>query len=110
MNTALTPPSWAGVAATQRLMDGDQVELLRLLLLLSRRWMQAAGPLLQWRQRMAMTDALASEWNSRPRTTEQRALLAAGCDLFDLVASTPQGWQALLDLGFDVVQQEPKSE
>lgn len=43
------------------------------------------------------------------RNAEQRALLAAGCDLYDLLTHAPQGRQALQDLLAQPVSHDAKS-
>lgn len=78
---------------------GDQGALMTALLCLAAHWMEQGGIPRFGRSLAAMTDALPKESGRfSMRTAEQRALLAAGCDLHDLLAQSPQGRQALKDL------------
>jgi len=74
---------------------------------LAERWMRQCGMTLQMRDRLRMVDAAVGRADMTP---EQRGLLAAACDLYDMLAATPEGRQALLDLGFEPLPQHPKGE
>ncbi|MCO7641902.1 hypothetical protein NJI34_34600 [Pseudomonas sp. S 311-6] len=43
-------------------------------------------------------------------TTEQRVALSVACDLRHILCATPEGRQALRDLGFDPLLQNAKGE
>jgi hypothetical protein len=54
--------------------------------------------------------ALDMAVGGRNTTTEERVLRAAACDLCDTLRAAPEGRQALSDLGFEPVSQDPKGE
>jgi len=54
-------------------------------------------------------DIKAPEELSRPDAV-QRAFLAAGCDLVETLALSPEGRQALRDLGFEPVSKDAETE
>lgn len=68
---------------------------------------RACGVSLKKRRDIAMTDAAVRKSGLTP---EQRALLAAACDLYDILIASPTGWQALADLGLEPLFQNGKGE
>jgi len=84
-----------GPATAAKIAAGEQTALLTSLLFLAAHWMEQGGIPRFARDLAAMTDALPK---GSTRSAEQRALLAAGCDLYDLLTHAPQGRQALQDL------------
>lgn len=71
------------------------------------RWARACGMSLRNRKNVAMTDAAIRE---QKMTAEQRVLLAVACDLCDILAATPDGRQALADLGLEPFSQDREGE
>lgn len=89
-------PTWIGSALAPLIASGDEAALLRGLLVLAGHWMEKGGSHMRFRDRVCMVDVAGPMPRGRQqRTPEQRAFLAAGCDLFDLVTSSPQGRAAL---------------
>ncbi|RZS80627.1 hypothetical protein EV675_3239 [Pigmentiphaga kullae] len=85
-------PTWIGSALAPLIASGDEAALLRGLLVLAGHWMEKGGSHMKFRDRVCMADVAGPMPRGRQqRTPEQRAFLAAGCDLFDLVTSSPQG-------------------
>lgn len=74
---------------------------------LAKAWMERCGFPLSFRHRLAALDVAVG---SRESTEGERTLLAAACDLIDMLSATPEGRQALRDLGFDPLLQNPKGE
>lgn len=70
-------------------------------------WALAAGSTLKIRGRISPTMMAI---RGSQRTAEQQALLAAACELFDLLRSTPEGRQALADLGLEPLPEQRKAE
>ncbi len=88
-----------GPDTAYKIAAGDLGALMTALLCLAAHWMEQGGMPRFGRSLAAMTDALPKESNRfAQRTAEQRSLLAAGCDLHDLLVQSPQGRQALEDL------------
>lgn len=73
---------------------------------LASRWMHISGASLKMRDRLHMVDS-AVRADTSP---EQRTLMAAACDLADLLATTPEGRNALDDLGFKPLTQDGKGK
>lgn len=95
-----------------RIAAGEEAALLQALLAYARSWVESAGSRLEHREAISCVHVAA---DLRPKysagsTPEQRALLAAGCDLFDLLAATPQGRKAIADFLGNPVFQETKGE
>lgn len=88
-----------GPDTADKIAADEQGALMTALLCLAAHWMEQGGMPRFGRSLAAMTDALSTESNRfAPCSAEQRALLAAGCDLHDLLVHSPQGRQALEDL------------
>lgn len=90
-------------ATVESLASGDTDALLRCLWFLARKWFSSGGSMLPARDAISMTKLVE-------RSPEQRAFLAAGCDLYDVLISSPQGREALLNLGLQPVRDDPKGE
>ena len=104
-------PTWIGRELAARIANGDEPALLRGLLVLAGHWMEKGGSHMKFRDRVCMADVAGPMPHGRQqRTPEQRAFLAVGCDLLDLVRSSPQGRKALADFLAEPVPQEAKSE
>lgn len=67
----------------------------------------AAGHALSFRRHIRMVDVALRD---REMTPEQRVMLAVACDLYDILCATPEGRDALRDLGFDPLLQDTKGE
>lgn len=70
-------------------------------------WALAAGSTLKMRGRISPTMVAI---RGGQRTAEQQALLAAACELFDLLSSAPEGRQALAELGLQPLSEQRKAE
>lgn len=66
-----------------------------------------AGHSLKLRHRIRMANVSLRDTKL---TAEQRMGLAIACDLFDLLADSPDGRQALSDLGLQPISEHAKSE
>lgn len=84
---------------------GSVYPLPNALALMARDWMRRAGYELAWRHQIQATDFVFGD-----ESQEQRVLLAAACDVVDLLAQSPDGRQALRDLGFEPVLQNIEGE
>lgn len=80
---------------------GSTPPLPAALALMARDWMQRGGWDIAWRHRVQATDLVTGD-----APTPERVLLAAACDLVDLLAESPDGRQALRDLGFEPILQD----
>jgi len=106
-----SPPLWIGSKLAAEISGGDDAALLHGLLVLAGHWMEKGGSHMRFRDRICMADVAGPMPGARqPRSPEQRAFLAAGCDLYDLVTASAQGRQALSDLLLQPIPQEPKGE
>lgn len=87
-------PSIAGMSPTAvaLLESGNREALLRCLWHLCHAWLEAGGFGVSERNFISSSKLMGV-------SADCRATVAAGCDLYDLLWSTPQGRQALLDLG-----------
>lgn len=85
----------------------EQNNIYRQIAKLSEWWMRRCGSTLQMRNRLRMIDAAIERSGMTP---EQRVLLAAACDLYDILAATPEGRQALTELGCQPFSQDSKGE
>ncbi len=91
--------------------QGDADTLISGIACLAAYWMQLGGYRLADRKEVGMTRAAAGHPDDDPQSTpEQRALLAAGCDLYDMLALHPQGRQALRKLGAEPFPEDSESE
>lgn len=97
------PVAGLSPASVESLASGDTDALLRCLWFLARKWFSSGGSMLPARDAISMTKLVE-------RSPEQRAFLAAGCDLYDVLISSPQGREALLNLGLQPVLDDPKGE
>ncbi len=70
------------------------------LALMARGWFHRAGWDIAWRHQIQATDLVHDDGKSA-----DYALLAAACDVVDLLCQSPDGRQALRDLGFEPVLQ-----
>ncbi len=89
----MTRGSVAGMGARsiKALESGDMDALLRGLLILCSNWFERAGWVVE--ARLAVSAADLAELPA-----EKRVFASVACDLHDIVTSTPQGRQALLNL------------
>jgi len=102
---------WVGVALSQEVASGDPAALRRALLLLAKHWMEKGEASIRARDGVSMSDVSGpTPLGSPKRTAEQRAFLAAGCDLYDLVTSSAEGRKALADLGLQPLSQQRETE
>ena len=100
-----------GPDTVDKIATGNQEALMTALLCLAAHWMEQGGLPRFGRSLAAMTDALPKESNRfAQRSAEQRSLLAAGCDLHDLLTHSPQGRQALEDLLAKPIAHHPESK
>lgn len=74
---------------------------------LANAWMRRSGSSLKVRDRLRAVDAAVG---NAGMSTEERVLRAAACDLHDVLYATPEGRQALLDLGLKPLTQDGKGE
>jgi len=96
---------WLGDAVKAQIRAGDTQALLRAIATLASAWMNAAG-VHPAAYRSVMRSEVAGcqrKSLSPPPDAAQRAFLAAGCDLLDVLALSHEGGQALRDLGFEPV-------
>lgn len=70
------------------------------LALMAQGWMLRAGVDISWRYKIQATDLVHDDGKSA-----NHALLAAACDVVDLLAQSPDGRQALRELGLDPLLQ-----
>lgn len=83
----------------EQLESGDIETLLSHLVSFSRRWLEISGVPVQAWGGMCFSDVAASDLTREPqKTPEQRAFLAAGCDLLNLLSLTPKGREAIRHL------------
>ena len=83
----------------KRLESGDTETLLALLSQLARRWVEIGGAPVQAWDILSFSDVAASDLAREPqKTPEQRAFLAAGCDLLSLLSLAPEGRKAVRHL------------
>lgn len=75
------------------------------LALMARGWMCRAGWDISWRYKIRATDLVQDDGKNA-----ECALLAAACDVVDLLAQSPDGRQALRDLGLEPVLQHVEGE
>jgi hypothetical protein len=100
-----------GPDTVDKVAVGDPKALMTALLCLAGHWMEQGGMPRFSRSFVAMTDALPKDSDRfAQRPAEQRALLAAGCDLHDLLTHSPQGRQALEDLLAKPIAHHPKGK
>lgn len=83
---------------------GDQQAFFWGLISTAALWMQICGSDIHFRPTLSCAQILVQY------TPEQRALMAAACDLYDLVQLFPQGREALLDFLDKPLLQERKGE
>lgn len=96
-------------ADQSKLGSGDLEFLVAVLTRFAESWMEISGcPAQAWAS-VAHTDVAADRINAFNSTTpEQRAFLAAGCDLLGLLTLTPQGREAFNNLISDPLSQDAK--
>lgn len=88
-------------------LEGNAPDLALSVAKLAAGWMKRCGLSLADRDRLGALDAAIG---SRITTPEERVLRAAACDLYDTLCTTPEGRQALLNLGFKPLPQNGKGE
>lgn len=105
MPNFLSTPAAAGLgpASIAVLQSGDQAAVYRVLWLLAGSWLERGGSFLKARYAISASMIAGS-------APTQAAFLAAGCDLYDLLAQVPQARQALLDLSAKPVAKEAERE
>lgn len=79
-------------------VPGSDVSLPKAAAQMAHGWMQKAGWDLLFRYSIQSTDLVVGSGSP-----QERVLLAAACDLVDLLAQSPEGRQALRDLGLEPV-------
>lgn len=91
------------------LESGDTNTLIMILTCFAKSWVEISGYSAQTWESISLTNAAASSNSTLIKTTpEQRAFLAAGCDLFALLSLTPQGREALSHLFSQPFTQQAK--
>jgi len=91
--------------------SGHPNSLVHALALLARGWFIAAGLRMEWRAKIGATFLVAGTAQcAKPLSSEHRALLAAACDLHDVLAHSPDGREALLNLALQPVAEHTESE
>lgn len=95
-----------GPAIAARIAEGDCIALLHALFYLAASWTGNTGSPSFDRGRYSMTVAIRDP----DLSAEERTLLAAGCDLYDLLTHAPQGRQALQDLLSQPIPHHSESE
>ena len=83
---------------------GDQAALLHALAATAAFWLHLGGCDVAHRKSLFAVNCAVEP------SPDRRAILSAGCDLYDLLASSPQGRQALLDLRREPILQKTESE
>lgn len=68
-------------------------------------WMLRSGVDISWHYRIRATDLVREDGKSG-----DHLLLSAACDVVDLLAQSPEGRQALRDLGLEPVLQHVEGE
>jgi hypothetical protein len=71
----------------------------------ARQWMRRGGSDLRWRHLI-----VPSEFVGAPADAARLALLAAGCELVDLLSESAEGRKALADLGLQPLLQQVEAE
>jgi len=85
------------------LRDGEIDRLLQMLWLLAGQWLKQGGGDLLFRNAVSSSQIAGSE-------SAKAAFLAAGCDLYDLLAQVPQAREALLCLSTERISTRSKRE
>lgn len=102
--------TWMGPEAADRLAEGDMDVLLHGLCALANEWTRAAGLDLAARDTVLLTRIAYARSIAGEKAPQQLALLAAGCDLVDLLRSTPQGREALRKFCLEPLGEQAKGE
>jgi len=103
-NTA--PPAaaaWLDNDTRASILAGDPSAMLRAMTSLAGKWMRAAGAHPSFYPLISRSDIAGCHRNPAPTDPVQRAFLAAGCDVLDLLSLSPEGLQAIHDLGFEPI-------
>ncbi len=87
-----------------KIADGDDAALLRGLACLVASWFETCGTDISQRPYIRTTTCLSAQ------TPVQQGLMAAACDLYDVMSLSPQGRKALLDFRDDPVLEQAKGE
>lgn len=98
LQTAFSPDVATAIGA------GDRPALLVGLVCMAAHWMELGGSDIRWRNSTGMANCVVGG------TPEQRALLAAGCDLYDLLMLAPESREALLHFLDQLVLEHAKGE
>ena len=96
-------PLWLGPEILRALLAGEEGALPRAIAMYARHCLKKASG-------VAACSYARCEFVSPERTPEQRALLAIGLDLVELLRASPEGLKALQDLRLEPVAKGPKSE
>jgi len=92
------------------MLAGDQQAMLRAIAQLAGKWMRAAGAHPSFHPLITHSDIAGCHRTPAPTDAVQRAFLAAGCDLLDVLSLSDQGLQALHDLGFRPITQHAERQ
>lgn len=88
-----------GPDTIEALRSEDPQGLARALVFLAQTWIGIGGSHIRARHAISATAfATGGIGDRQQKTPEQRAFLAAGCDLYDVLAASPLGHKALSDL------------
>lgn len=94
-----------------QLESGDLDFLVTVLTYFAKHWVEVSGYPAQAWFLTSFTNIAANNASATKGTTpEQRAFLAAGCDLLDLLALTPQGRKAISHFIGEPLSQEVEGE
>ncbi|MFY3134238.1 hypothetical protein ACOTF1_24650 [Achromobacter ruhlandii] len=85
------------------LRNGGTDRLFQLLWMLAGQWLERGGSDLHFRSAVSASQIAGSE-------SAKAAFLAAGCDLYDLLAQVPQAREALLCLSTERISSRSKRE
>jgi len=107
-DTVPSSATWLDDETRADIHAGDQRALLRAIGTLAGAWMRTAGTSPDCRRLVTCSETAGCLRNPTPTTPVQRAFLAAGCDVLDLLALSPEGRQAIHDLGFEPIAHHAK--
>jgi len=91
--------AWIGEELVAKVRMGDTQALLWAIVTLAGAWLRGSGVHPEHYQAVSRTDIAGCkhEQHSPPPDAVQRAFWAAGCDLLDLLALSPEGQKTIQD-------------